>query len=110
MYIMIITKRIHVYFKMSRYYYECRKLHIRTYPTRGRSLEEAAAHVGVGKTKFEEMVAQADMPEPHVHGGRCIWDVYELDDAFERLPRRGERRSASIQDVFVDPWSDMRAA
>jgi excisionase family DNA binding protein len=93
-----------------RQYCENIKLLKIVYKTRGRSLDEASAHVGVGKTKFEEMVTQGEMPQPRVHGGRCIWDVYELDEAFERLPRRGESKSATTSTVSRNPWSDMRAA
>lgn len=63
----------------------------RVYPTRGRSREQAAAHIGVGPTKFDEMVADGRMPQPFVIDTRVVWCVYELDEYFNRLPRRKDQ-------------------
>ena len=76
------------------------------YNTRGRNREQAADHINVGTTKFDEMVRDERMPQPREIDGRVVWDVYELDDYFERLPRRGEKRLASRSD---DPWKEMAA-
>ncbi len=79
----------------------------RVYEKRGRSREEAAGHIGVGATKFDEMVADGRMPEPRVIDARVVWDVYELDAYFDRLPRRGE--AIRTKDRSDDPWSRMAA-
>lgn len=56
------------------------------YPPRGMSREEAARYIGVGATKFDEMVADRRMPRPKRVDGRVIWDRYALDAAFTDLP------------------------
>ena len=55
-------------------------------PRRGLSRMDAAIYVGVGPTKFDEMVADGRMPAPRRIDGRKIWDVRELDASFEDLP------------------------
>lgn len=52
---------------------------------RGLSREEAARYVGVGPTKFDELVADRRMPKPKRIDGRVIWDRYALDAAFSEL-------------------------
>lgn len=61
-------------------------LNARVYLTRGRSREQAAAHIGVGTTTFDQMIADGRMPQPRIIGGRVVWCVYELDEYFDRLP------------------------
>lgn len=63
------------------------------YPPRGMSREEAARYVGVGTTKFDEMVADKRMPKGKRVDGRVIWDRYALDLAFNHL---GEAPANSI--------------
>ena len=53
---------------------------------RGLARVDAAIYVGVGLTKFDEMVADGRMPPPRRVDGRKIWDVRELDASFEDLP------------------------
>lgn len=55
---------------------------------RGLSREEAARYVGVGTTKFDEMIRARQMPKPRQVGGRTIWDRAELDMAFSELPHQ----------------------
>ena len=57
-----------------------------SYPPRGMSREEAARYVGVGTTKFDEMVADRRMPKPKRIDGRVVWDRIALDAAFTDLP------------------------
>lgn len=57
-----------------------------SYPPRGMSREEAARYVGVGTTKFDEMVADRRMPKPRKIDGRVVWDRIALDAAFSDLP------------------------
>jgi hypothetical protein len=56
------------------------------YPPRGMSRDEAARYVGVGATKFDEMVADRRMPRPKRVDGRVIWDRFKLEAAFTDLP------------------------
>ncbi|CDZ60479.1 Hypothetical protein NGAL_HAMBI2605_10450 [Neorhizobium galegae bv. orientalis] len=60
-----------------------------SYPPRGMSREEAARYVGVGTTKFDEMVADSRMPKPKRIDGRVIWDRIALDASFSDLPIDG---------------------
>ena len=54
-------------------------------PRRGLSREEAARYVGIGITKFDEMVASREMPRPFKIGSRVLWDIHRLDDAIDQL-------------------------
>jgi len=53
------------------------------------SREEAARYVGVGTTKFDDMVRDKRMPKPRKVDGRVIWDRLALDAAFSDLPSEG---------------------
>jgi predicted DNA-binding transcriptional regulator AlpA len=57
---------------------------------RGMRREDAARYVGVSPSKLDEMVADRRMPQPRKIDRRLVWDVRELDDAFDDLPRRSE--------------------
>lgn len=61
-------------------------------PHRGLRLEIAAAYVGVGRTKFLEMVEDGRMPAPRRIDGVRVWDIRDLDVAFNDLPVDGEGR------------------
>ena len=52
---------------------------------------DAAAYVGVGTTKFDELVEDGRMPRPRVIDSRKVWDRRELDAAFEDLPTSDAR-------------------
>jgi predicted DNA-binding transcriptional regulator AlpA len=52
---------------------------------RGLSRGQAAAYVGVGVTKFDQMVDDGRMPRPKRIDGRLVWDRVRLDEAFEEL-------------------------
>ncbi|MDI6025241.1 excisionase family DNA-binding protein [Corticibacterium sp. UT-5YL-CI-8] len=68
-------------------------------PTRrGLSRGEAAEYVGVGTSKFDEMISDGRMPHPKRIDGRKVWDVRALDSAFDRLP------SDNREDH--NPWDD----
>ena len=57
-----------------------------SYPPRGMSRDEAARYIGVGTTKFDEMVADGRMPRPKRVDGRVIWDRLKIEAAFTDLP------------------------
>jgi predicted DNA-binding transcriptional regulator AlpA len=70
-------------------------------PTRrGLSRALAADYVGVGSTKFDEMVSDGRMPKPKRIDGRKVWDRRALDQSFEALPSDG--------DIDNNPWDDSR--
>jgi len=52
---------------------------------RGLSRAQAAEYVGVGVTKFDEMVGDGRMPRPKRIDGRNVWDRIKLDEAFALL-------------------------
>jgi predicted DNA-binding transcriptional regulator AlpA len=87
----------------------------RVYERRGKNREEAAFYIGVGTTIFDKMVATGQMPQPKMVGTRTIWDHYELDQFFDRLPQRAVELvndvppggGASMHDEI--DWSRMRA-
>ena len=56
---------------------------------RGLSREQAARHVGVGVTKFDEMVEDGRMPKPKRIDGRVVWDRIAIEAAFTDLPEDG---------------------
>lgn len=53
---------------------------------RGLSREQAAIYVGVGVSKWDEMVKDGRMPRPRKVDARLIWDRVEVDLAFADLP------------------------
>ena len=56
------------------------------YPPRGLSRDEAARYVGVGTTKYDEMVADGRMPRPKRNDGRVVWDRLRVEASFSDLP------------------------
>ena len=52
---------------------------------RGLSRVQAAEYIGVGVTKFDEMVDDGRMPQAKRIDGRLVWDRVKLDEAFEEL-------------------------
>jgi hypothetical protein len=52
---------------------------------RGLSRMQAAEYIGVGATKFDEMVGDGRMPGPKRIDGRTVWDRIKLDEAFDAL-------------------------
>lgn len=59
------------------------------YPPRGLSRDEAARYIGVGVTKFDEMVNDRRMPQPRRIDNRRVWDRIQIDAAFSDLPSIG---------------------
>jgi predicted DNA-binding transcriptional regulator AlpA len=52
---------------------------------RGFNRSEAAAYIGVGTTKFDQLVQSKEMPQPKKFGGRSVWDMNALDQAFDDM-------------------------
>lgn len=64
------------------------------YPPRGMRAERAAAYIGIGRTKFLELVERGLMPEPIEVDGMTLWDRLTLDAAFDNLQNQPERRNS----------------
>ncbi len=61
------------------------ELLIQTLP-RGLSYNQAAWYVGVAADFFDDMIHEGMMPEPKQIGSQLMWDRWEVDIAFQRLP------------------------
>jgi predicted DNA-binding transcriptional regulator AlpA len=59
-------------------------------PPLGINREQAAALIGIGVSLFDKAVEAGTMPAPRMIGGRLIYDVQELIEAFRRLPHTRE--------------------
>ena len=73
-------------------------------PPRGLCREHAAAYVGVGYSKFDEMVKGGLMPPPKLVGSRKVWDRMAIDKAFAKLPD-SEGKTSKMN----NPWDDISA-
>lgn len=73
---------------------------VRPVPRRGLSREEAAMYVGVSPVKFDELVCDGRMPPPRRIDGRRVWDLRDLDVAFDALPSENPRPQTSSWDDF----------
>lgn len=60
---------------------------------RGISRAAAAEYIGVGVTKFDELVADGRMPAPVQIDGRKVWDLKALDKAFDALGGRTDNHN-----------------
>jgi hypothetical protein len=59
----------------------------RPVPRRGLSREEAAMYLGVSAGTFDELRKLGRVDSPRVIGDRKLWDIRDLDVAFDSLPR-----------------------
>lgn len=71
----------------------------RPIPRRGLSRIEAAMYLGISPTKFDALVVDGRMPRPRVIDSRKVWDVQELDAAFDDLPHDAPA-------VVSNSWAD----
>jgi hypothetical protein len=67
---------------------------------RGLSREIAAIYIGVGSTKFDQMVLDGRMPNAKRVDGRRVWDKHLIDLAFDSLPNE-------LEALSTDTWSDL---
>lgn len=75
---------------------------------RGLTRQEAADYIGLGTTKFDELVELGKMPKPKRIGARRIWDRWELDAAFSALQFFDQNAGAEAEvDHLDDTWADI---
>jgi hypothetical protein len=70
----------------------------RPVPRRGLSRTEAALYLGISPSKFDELVNDGRVSRPRLIDTRKVWDVFELDLAFEELPRDHDRPAGNSWD------------
>ena len=68
----------------------------RSLAPRGLSRVQGATYVGVGPSKFDEMVNDGRMPKPKRIDARTVWDREKLDEAFSALPDEND----------LNPWNE----
>jgi predicted DNA-binding transcriptional regulator AlpA len=68
---------------------------------RGLSRCEAARYVGVSPSLFDQMVADSRMPPPKRINARTVWDIRQLDAAFEALPSEREESFDPFENVTL---------
>jgi hypothetical protein len=73
---------------------------VRPVPRRGLSRQESSMYVGVSPGKFDELVRDGRMPPPKRIDGRKLWDVRELDVAFDALPTENSASQGTSWDDF----------
>lgn len=71
---------------------------VRPAPRRGLSRIEAADYIGVSPSKFDEMIKDQRMPGPVHIDNRKVWDVREIDLAFDELPRDDAEKDRSWEE------------
>jgi hypothetical protein len=67
-------------------------------PRRGLSREEAAIYLGISASTFDELRSRCLIEPPRVIKGRKLWDIRELDLAFDALPR--ENQESEVKSWF----------
>lgn len=70
----------------------------RAAPRRGLRKPEAAAYVGVSETAFSRLVEAGKMPQGFMVGGIRLWDVYDLEPAFDALKEQPRSNVIPITD------------
>lgn len=71
---------------------------------RGMRLLDAAAYLGIGKSKFLELVDEERLPKPMRIDGVVVWDRHELDTAIDAL------KSKEIEELLSVASEQMRLA
>ena len=62
-------------------------------PPRGLCRVAAAQYVGIGVSKFDELVSDGRMPRPKRIDGRNVWDRISIDEAFSALDDGNSREN-----------------
>lgn len=65
------------------------RAHVLGFPPLLLSREQAATYLGIGTTKFDEMVADGRMPRPRKIDARRVWHRIEIEAHAADLPVDG---------------------
>jgi excisionase family DNA binding protein len=68
------------------------------YPPRGLRAEEAATYLGMGRSKFLELVDEGRLPKPRAVDGMRIWDRLTLDVAFDDFTEHTDKGRPNTMD------------
>jgi hypothetical protein len=71
------------------------KIRAAALPRRGLSRDEAAIYLGISASTFDELRSTGKIDPPRLIKGRKLWDIRELDMAFEALPRENQQVESS---------------
>jgi hypothetical protein len=71
------------------------KIRAAVLPRRGLSREEAAIYLGISGSTFDELRSLGRIEPPRMIKGRKLWDIRELDVAFDELPRESQESKSS---------------
>jgi hypothetical protein len=63
-------------------------------------MQESAMYLGISAVKFGELVRDGIMPSPKRIGARRLWDIRELDVAFDGLPSENQATQGTTWDDF----------
>ncbi|SDR09855.1 hypothetical protein SAMN04515695_2752 [Pseudovibrio sp. Tun.PSC04-5.I4] len=69
---------------------------------RGFSRVAAALYIGVCTSLFDEMVMEGFMPKPRIMNTKKVWDIRDLDKAFDELPYSNHPTTSSVNDIPRD--------
>ncbi|WDQ98165.1 XRE family transcriptional regulator [Devosia sp. J2-20] len=53
---------------------------------RGLNREQVSAYIGISPSTFDLLVDKGLMPAPRMLEARRVWDLHEVDQAFDILP------------------------
>jgi hypothetical protein len=65
------------------------KIRATSLPRRGLSREESAMYLGISGGTLDRMRAEGLIAPPRLVGDRKLWDIRDLDMAFDGLPLEG---------------------
>ena len=77
---------------------------IPAYERAGLCRQEAAEYIGVSATLFDQMVEDGRMPKPRPINSRRLWSRFEVEKAFDFLPKEGQDQNCDEH----DPWHETR--
>lgn len=73
---------------------------------RGINRDQAAAYIGVSVGTFDKLVTAGAMPAARMLESRRVWDIMELDRAFDELPHEGASlHAANKAGSAVNDWN-----
>lgn len=73
---------------------------------RGLNREQVSAYVGISPATFDKLVEDGSMPQPRMLETRKVWDLQEVDQAFDLLPHAAPSKPSPNAAVSaVSDWN-----